>query len=100
MSFRLVHRVFMFYVFFFFSFSLYVHHVDLHLLTHSFPSRRSSDRRSSGPAPPPRLRPGVPLRRALRGALRRVRQRPERWSARERRTAAADRKSTRLNSSH
>src|SRR3546814_16662944 len=45
-----------------FFFSIYGDHPDLHVLTHSFPTRRSSELRPEGP--PPTCRTGVDRRRS------------------------------------
>src|SRR5205807_5692285 len=74
-----------------FSFSYYGHHRDLH----SFPTRRSSDLRPSTSAS------ATTISRARRSRARSRRARRSRtWNALLAAIVLADRKSTRLNSSH
>src|SRR3546814_14745639 len=98
-----------------FLFEEYCDHQDLHVLTHSFPTRRSSDLkriRISGSSPTPTTDRDGPIEQALSDTSRPVSVETDSKISgsrisermRKRRTSSSDskvdRKSTRLNSSH
>src|SRR3546814_16800635 len=87
--------VFSFVVFFF---SLSCHHRDLHVLTHSCPTRRSSDLPAAVPLCSYHQMTGIHNPRHDAGTLGRHEARSPSDTPPESRSA--DRKSTRLNSSH